>query len=124
MLRSRNRSRAPAKKKAGSNKASADEGEDKKMSSLFAWYPEANFIFRGKAMDIQKNIVGMAGEDKTKTLKEMSIAIKFTQMNSVDSDMTLVSHSNCGCYALQINSEHYIQFKKRCGSDYIFNTNY
>jgi hypothetical protein len=91
---------------------------------VFKWYPEPNFEFSGKTRDIQTDIKGMEGESKTGTLKEMSIALKMTQMKASEEELTLVSHSNCGCYALTVTADHQLVFKKRCGTEFIFNSNY
>lgn len=78
----------------------------------------------GKERDIQTDIVGMEGEDKTGNMKEFSIALKAKQMDVSMTEMTLVSHSNCGCYALTVTSDHQLVFKKRCGIEFVFNSNF
>jgi hypothetical protein len=45
-------------------------------------------------------------------------------MKPSEEELTLVSHSNCGCYALTVTSDHQLVFKKRCGTEFIFNSNF
>jgi len=69
-------------------------------------------------------LIGLPGEAKTGSLRDFSIATKFMLQRSSDEELTIVSHSACGGYALTMTSDHQLVFKKRCGKEFIFNSNY
>lgn len=90
---------------------------------VYKWYPEPGWEFTGKEKDILY-LVGTKGESETGSLRQFSIALKFELGKASDDELTIVSHSACGCYALTMTTDHQLVFKKRCGTEFIFNSHF
>lgn len=81
------------------------------------------FEFNGLEEDILF-LKGSPRESGTAQLKIFSIAVKLELSAANDKELTIVGHSACGGFAFVKSEDNQLVFKKRCGPEFIFNSNY